>query len=218
MTRAELRTETRQLVQEPTAKKFTDAMLNSWLDRSVEKVWASLVFGIRDGYGVEESSSDTSIVSGTSRYAWPDKSSRKMIRLERVERVGASISYPYDLIEIAKDERHEYTSAASSDYPRVYYPEAPYIVLVPTPTASIASALRFHGTWEHGYFSGDSASPSFPTRYHYLVAYRAAMMALHLDESSGEWVAQEYARGVLDMIGEMQPDRPIYIRDTSDNI
>lgn len=218
MTRSELRTEVRQQIQEPTAKKFTDAMLNSWLDRSVEKVWARLAFGVRDGYGVEESSSDTSIVSGTARYAWPDKSSRKMIRLERVERVGSDIQYPFDLVEISKEERHDYTVAGTTAYPRVYYPEAPYIVLVPTPTASIASALRFHGTWEHGSFSGDSASPSFPSRYHFLVAYRAAMMALHLDETSGEWIATEYTKGLLDMLGDMQPDRPVYSRDTSDDI
>lgn len=204
-TRLVIRTFVRDCLQEPSAKHWTDPMLNALIDDAVEEVYGKIAFNVEGDWYTQEADADTNIVSGTKRYAWPTIATpaRKMIRFDRVERVGADTPDPYDLGEVTKDERHYYTSAGVWYGVPKFYHEPPYIVLLPTPTTSVTGGLRFHGVWEHGPLASDSAEPIFPSRYHRLVGYYAAMMALGLDESSPVWIAQNYVKGVSKMLGEL---------------
>lgn len=217
MTRSEILTLVRSILQEPSAKKWTDANLVTMIDDAVEEIYGIIAFECDGNWYVERATTDTNIVAGTAQYAWPTKGTtpvRNMIRLDRVERVNTT--YPWDLVVISKEDRHRYISS-TGDYPLQMYVEAPYVWLVPTPTVSVTGGLRFHGVWEHGALAATSSSPSFPTRYHPLVAYRAAMDALGVDETSPMWAARKYASGLRKLVTEMTPSMIGTIRDTSDD-
>ena len=217
MTRTQLRAFVRTVLQEPSAKKWTDAVLDALLDDATEHLWSMLANNV-EGAWYEEESTAQNIVSGTERYAWPTKGTtpaRNMMRLTRVERVN--VDTPYDLDDIPKSDRHAYLNAGSAVYSTFrYYQEPPYIVLVPSPTVSETGALVYHGVFEHGNLQSDADSPRLPTRFHRLVAYYAAMMALGLDETAATWPAPSYASGVAQMISDCQTHEISYTKPPED--
>lgn len=200
MTLTEMLADLRIILQEPSANKYTDTQLKRYLQEASHLLWNTFCLRTNVRSSVQKATAQ-SIVAGTQEYSLPTD----MVRFMGIERVGVEIPYFLTKIDITEKSLFGSGNYRQSAYPKLFYLNRPYFGIVPIPGEAIADALQVHYVKREADL-GDSASPSIPSEFHYLIPIRAAMKALRVDETSPGELKVEWHEGLAQMIHDYHDD------------
>ncbi len=200
MTRVQLRTMLRRQLQEVTAAKWTDAVLNSYLNLGLQFVQRRIM-AINPEFVIYTDL--TNVVSAQSNYPKPIgtkfdcnvyyKSSTTATKFTKLKRI------PY--LDIA-----EFLTAGVSptNLTSAYAIKGRFLVIWPTPTANVTNGLKLESVPTLSMGADADVPYDIVTDLHEAIVYRAGMIALRDTDEPGDLFTAEL-KAALD-------DLPLYYR------
>lgn len=180
MNLGDVRTYVRSLLAEDTAAFWTNAQLNTFIQRSFVTVYNKMA-NQRRGYF--ESTSNVTYVANQELYTLASVT----VKIILVERVDGLVPVPVNLHPIDITQKNDYATVAGNDVlpgSERYFVTGNSIGIAPIPRSAVTNALKVWQVLAPAIPTGDS--DAFPTEmtdlHHELIAWGALMRAVARDK------------------------------------
>lgn len=194
-----LKTRTLAYLQDPDNKKWGNTILEAAVNFANSWAWKKYCLNTQGTHGLT-SATATSIVADQQEYSLPSD----RLRIWGIRRVNVTAPRePFWLDRLAdpKDADRFWRSYGPQDtYPAMYYLLGSQFGIVPKPTESIADALQVYYFAQAATLSASDDTPELPSEFHDLIALRATVRMLRLDETEPSTVKFELNDGLAEMI------------------
>ena len=207
MTRAEIRAYVRTLINEASPGFWSDAELNTALDRANDRVNA-LIQSLDEDYFTKSSTFST--VANAKSYGLPSDFVT-FRRLEHYSTTDASDIEKIDVIVFPRTEAQGYWPTTTTQRPARAILRGSQLDLMPIPDA--VYTLRLYYEYAPPALTSDGISPASPADYHDMLGLWAAILARQKSEDDVSTLGQLYKAREADLIAVMERRRaadPVY--------
>lgn len=183
MNRSEIRTDVRTLLNEPTAGFWTDANLNTYINKANQRV-NSIIAATKEDYFTLSATFST--VANTKSYTFPSDC-RFIRRMEHYSVSDPSYKLKVDELKFPRTEMQGDWPFLEPGMPKRYTVYGTQFNLEPIPDDIYTMRIYYDSRKDD--LALDAESPSSPTDFHDLIVYWTVVLALAQNkESSDEFV------------------------------
>lgn len=180
MNRSEIRTDVRTLLNEATAGFWTNANLNTYINKANQRV-NTIIAATREDYFTESSTFST--VAATKSYAFPTDC-RFIRRIEHYSTSDAGDIEKLDELKFPRTEMQGEWPFTETGRPKRYSVFGTQFNLGPIPDA--VYTMRIYYDSRKSDLASDTDSPSSPTDFHDMIVYWTCVLALAQNKESSE--------------------------------
>lgn len=180
-TLAQMVTQVRDLITEPVAAFYTDAILKTFINNGYLSVYTR-VANMRRGFF--EKKTTISYVANQELYALPNDG---LVKIILVERVDAQVPQPTNLRPIDITEKNDYSLPSGQDIPipgtEKYFVAGNNVGIAPIPATAITNVLNLWYVNEPTPLTADGDEPAqdLTTLHHELIVWEAVVRAQFRD-------------------------------------
>jgi len=178
MDRGTIRTNARYKLNETSAKFWTDAELNSYINEGNRYYWSLLILA-QDPLTIKET--NLTITSGTESIALPSD----FIKIRLIERAFDSYDIPLKYKERYDTANGTSTSSAGNTYLPSYRVMGSNLILEPTPQSTLTNGLVFTYFYQTADLDDDTDSPEFNAHHHDILVDFCCVRAKEKEELIG---------------------------------
>lgn len=183
MIRSEIRTDVRTLLNEPTAAFWTDANLNTYINKANQRV-NSIIASTREDYFTQAATFST--IANTKSYTFPTDC-RFIRRMEVYSTSDASDIEKIDEMKFPRVEMQSDWPFPEPGRPKRYTVYGTQFNLEPIPDGIYTMRIYYDSRKDD--LALDSESPSSPSDFHDLIVYWTTVLALAQNkEDASEFV------------------------------